>query len=201
VARPTVHTRTATHEDLPTLLALWDEWRESEGRTARAVNPSRTLDVHDRLGSLLADPECRVVLACAGGVPAGMAIMRVARPDPLSESELVYMPHLVVSRANRRQGVGHALIAAAADYAATLHLDNVAVGVYPALRETNRFYARLGFAPALVHRVAPVSVLRRRMAAGAVTPVFADAMRRRTRLAGSMPMPSVRRQAKERVES
>jgi GNAT superfamily N-acetyltransferase len=201
VGRPTVQTRAATPEDLPTLLALWDELRQSEGRTARAVNPSKAIDLHDRLGSLLVDPECRVVLACADGVPAGMAIMRVARPDPLSENDLVYMPHLVVSRANRRQGVGHALIAAAADYAATLHLDNVAVGVYPALRETNRFYARLGFAPALVHRVAPVSVLRRRLAGGAAQPMLADAMRRRTRLAGAVAVPSVRRQAKERVES
>ena len=36
--------------------------------------------------------------------------------------------------------------------------------VLPQLRETNRFYARLGFSPVVIRRSVPVSVLRRRLA-------------------------------------
>lgn len=200
MARPLLLTRIATQADLPVLLLLWDELREVGGRAERAVNPVTAVDIRGRLLELLVDPSCRVVLACSNNEPAGMAIMRIARPDPLSESELVYMPHLVVSRNCRHQGVGHALIAAAVDYAAAVHVDHVAVGVYPSLRETNRFYARLGFAPASVHRIAPVSVLRRRLGSDRTAPMLADAVRRRTRLVRPAPSQRIRRPT-ERIES
>jgi N-acetylglutamate synthase-like GNAT family acetyltransferase len=126
----------------------------------------------------------------------------MARPDPLSENQLVYVPHLVVTRTTRHLGVGHALMSAAADYATSLHVDHVAVGVYPTLRETNRFYARLGFAPAVVHRIAPVTVLRRRLGRDRPSPVLGDAMRRRTRLVRpAVAAPQLTRAPKEQVES
>jgi GNAT superfamily N-acetyltransferase len=196
-----VLTRTATQDDLPVLLALWDELRQAGGRAERAVNPITAVDVHGRLLEVLTDPQCRVILACVDEVAGGMAIMRIARPDPLSEHELVYIPHLVVSRTSRHQGVGHALIAAAVEYAAMMHVDHVAVGVYPSLRETNRFYARLGFAPAAVQRIAPVTVLRRRLGRDRTSPMLGDAMRRRTRMVRPVPTQRVRRPAPERVES
>jgi GNAT superfamily N-acetyltransferase len=201
VARPVVLTRIATQDDLPVLLALWEELREAGGRAERAVNPITVSDVGGRLTELLGDPSCRIVLAHSDDEPAGMAIMRIARPDPLSENQLVYLPHLVVSRTTRHQGVGHALIAAAVDYAVALHVDHVAVGVYPSLRETNRFYARLGFAPAAVHRIAPVAVLRRRLGNDRTAPMIAEAMRRRTRLVRPAPAQRARRPASERVDS
>jgi GNAT superfamily N-acetyltransferase len=196
-----VLTRPATQDDLPILLALWDELRQAGGRAERALNPISSGDVQTRLVELLNDPRGRVVLACCNDLPAGMAIMRIARPDPLSENELVYIPHLVVSRACRHQGVGHALVAAATEYATALHVDHVAVGVYPTQRETNRFYARLGFAPAAVHRIAPVSALRRQLGRDRTAPMLADAVRRRTRLVRPVPAQRVRRSATERVES
>jgi GNAT superfamily N-acetyltransferase len=201
VARPVVLTRTATQDDLPILLALWDELRQAGGRAERAVNPITAVDVRGRLLELLIDPGCRIVLACAEEVPAGMAVMRVSRPDPLSDHQLIYIAHLVVSRLNRHQGVGHALINAAVDYAAAMHVDHLAVGVYPSLRETNRFYARLGFAPAAVHRIAPVAVLRRRLGSDRTAPLLADAVRRRTRLVRPVPSQRVRRATTERVDS
>jgi GNAT superfamily N-acetyltransferase len=183
------------------LVSLWDELRQSGGRAERAHNPLASVDVSGRLLELLNDPSCRVVLACADNQPAGMAVMRVARPDPLSDNQLVYVPHLVVSRACRHQGIGHALLSAAAEYAAQVHVDHVAVGVYPSLRDTNRFYARLGFAPAAVHRIAPVGVLRRRLGSDRTAPLFGDAVYRRTRLVRPAQVQRVRRTVSERVES
>jgi GNAT superfamily N-acetyltransferase len=201
VARPVVLTRTANEDDLPVLLALLGELRGSSGRAERAVNPMSTLDLAGRLRDVLDDPKFHVVVACADGSPAGMAVMRLAQPDPLSENQLVFVPHLVVARACRQHGVGHALIAAAVEYADALHVDHVAVSVYPSLRETNRFYARLGFAPAVMHRVAPVAVLRRRVATGRRPAVLGDVVRRRTRVIGRIPAHTAPLPAQERVET
>jgi hypothetical protein len=53
--------------------------------------------------------------------------------------------------------------------------------VLPHLRETQRFYARLGFGPVVVRRSVPVSMLRRRLAGDArATQVDNVLARRRT---------------------
>jgi GNAT superfamily N-acetyltransferase len=201
VSRPQAFTRIARPEDLPVLLALWDELRIVGGRAERAVNPLTVVDVRDRLIEALADPECRVVLACSDDQPAGMAVMRVTRPDPLSDGRLVYVPHIVVSRMKRHHGIGHALVAAAADFASENHVDHVAVSVYPSLREANRFYARLGFAPVAVRRIAPVAVLRRRLGNDPTGAMVSDAAVRRTRLLRTVQPQRIRRVASERVDS
>jgi GNAT superfamily N-acetyltransferase len=196
-----VITRRAAAEDLPTLLRLWDELRQIGGRAERAVNPITAVDVRERLLEVLSLPECRVEIACVDGDPAGMAVMRISRPDPLSDSEVVHVAHLVVSRAYRHHGVGHALLAAATEFAGEHHLDHVAASVYPSLREASRFFARLGFAPVAVRRVVPVSVLRRHLGRDAATPLLGDAVRRRTRLMRPVPPQRVRRTGAERIES
>jgi GNAT superfamily N-acetyltransferase len=201
VARPSVLTRTANKDDLSVLLLLWDELREVGGRAERAVNPITAVDVGSCMLALLDDPGYRVVLAFVSDVPAGMAIMRVTSPDPLSGNQLVYVAHLVVSRPNRHKGVGHALLSAAVDYASARQVDHVSVAVYPSLRETNRFYARLGFAPAAVHRIAPVSVLRRRLGTDRGGSLLADSVRRRSRSVRQVPTQRVRPTTSERVDS
>jgi GNAT superfamily N-acetyltransferase len=188
VSRPLVNTRIAEHADLPTLLALWDELRVVGGRAERALNPTTTPDVSARLSDVLNDQLCRVVLACSDGVPVGMAILQVTRPDPLSHTELVNLAHIVVSRSQRQHGIGHALVAAAADYASERHIDHVTASVYPSLRDTSRFFARIGFAPAAVHRVAPVAALRRRLDTDGSMPLLGTAVRRRTRLLRPVPV-------------
>jgi GNAT superfamily N-acetyltransferase len=188
-----VITRAATSEDLPTLLALWDELRQIGGRAERAVNPIVATDARDRFAEVLLDPACRVEIACVDGAPAGMAVMKIARPDPLSDAQLVHVAHLVVARNRQQHGVGHALLSAAADFAAENHLDHVAASVYPSLRDASRFFARLGFAPVAVRRVAPLAVLRRRLGRDSATPLLGDAVRRRTRLIRPVPPQRVRR--------
>jgi GNAT superfamily N-acetyltransferase len=186
-------TRVATRDDLPVLLSLWEELRQVGGRAERAVNPVTAIDVRERLLDVIDDPTCRVVLACLGETPVGMAVLHVTRPDPLSDARLVKVAHIVVARTRRHVGVGHTLMAAAADFAAERHVDHVAVSVYPSLRDASRFYARLGFAPVAVRRIAPVAVLRRRLAPDHNTPAFGDALRRRTRLGRPVPIPRARR--------
>jgi ribosomal protein S18 acetylase RimI-like enzyme len=70
---------------------------------------------------------------------------------------------MCVADAHRRRGAGKALVSAAVLYADEHGAENVVVSVYPQHRDANRFYARLGFAPYVVRRVAGVGPLRRKL--------------------------------------
>ena len=185
--RTPVVTRAAVIEDVPVLLGLWQELRQVGARAERAVNPVATPDIAARLAEAVERPDCRLVIAFADDQPAGMAVFHAVRPDPLSDSTVLQMTHVVVAKSHRRRGVGHALVAAAAEVADELRIEYVSVGVYPSLREASRFYARLGFAQVMVRRVAPVAVLRRRLAGDVATTRVDDLVRRRTRMRRPVP--------------
>jgi ribosomal protein S18 acetylase RimI-like enzyme len=200
VPRSPVVTQIATLEDIPTLLALWEELREIGGRAERAVAPPAVADVGQRFTDLIDTERGRVVLATISDEPAGMAIFRIVKTDPMSDVEMVHIAHLVVMRRSRQRGVGHALIQAATDFSVESHVDHVGVSVYPSLRDASRFYARLGFAPAAVYRIAPVGVLRRRMGPDRqLATVFGDRVRR-SRLPRPQP-PRPRRRPAEPIDN
>jgi GNAT superfamily N-acetyltransferase len=195
VPRSPVVIRTATITDLPLLLEFSDDLVGIGGRAERVINPFVVSDLETRLREVVADSAHRVVLACVDDLPVGMAVLRVTRPDPLSTGRMVHLSHVVVARRMRRRGVGQALVEAAADFAIERHVDHVAVGVYPASREVSRFYARLGFAPAVVHRIASATTLRRRLAKDRQSIPHSDVVRRRTRLLRPVPPQRLARSA------
>lgn len=167
-----VQTRAATVADVPLLVGLWGELRHVGARTERAVTPLSVPDADASFVEAINSQDCRVILATDGDEAAGMAVLRDHRPDPLSPQRVVQVSHVVVAPKKRRHGVGHALLAAAAEFADERQIEHVIVGVYPSLRDASRFYARLGFAPVLVQRVAPVTVLRRRLGGNGFAPAF-----------------------------
>lgn len=207
-----VSTRPATVGDVSLLVGLWGELRQVGARAERAVNPMSVPDVGNRLAQAIADDDCLVVVAHADDKLVGMAVLRDLRPDPLSEHRVVQVSHVVVASGMRRRGVGHALLAAAADFADARQIEHVSAGVYPSLRDVSRFYARLGFAPVMVHRVAPVTVLRRRLgngvsssSAGTAAEAAAisrvdDLVRRRSRLRRPVPAQRARARQAERAD-
>ena len=214
--RTPVTTRAATVADVPLLVGLWGELRHVGARAERAVNPLSVPDVSARLAEAVVSEDCRVAVALADDEIAGMAVLRELRPDPLSAQRIVQVSHVVVASKMRRRGVGHALVAAAADFADERQIEHVSAGVYPSLRDVSRFFARLGFAPVMVHRVAPVAMLRRRLGSGypaahgaAHTPASApdaglgwvdDLVRRRTRLRRPVPAQRARVRQAERTD-
>jgi GNAT superfamily N-acetyltransferase len=200
VPRSPVTTRLATLDDVPVLVALWHELRQLGGRAERAVNPVAIPDIGMRLGQAIVDERCHVVLATADGEPAGMAIYRPIRPDPLSDSQVLQMTHVIVTPGKRRRGVGRALLAAGAEIADDLQVEHLGVGVYPSLRDASRFYARLGFAPVVVQRIAPVGVLRRRLGGNdGALPRVEDLVRRRSRVRRPLPAPRSARRTTESI--
>jgi ribosomal protein S18 acetylase RimI-like enzyme len=89
--------------------------------------------------------------------------------------------YLHVREGKRRRGVGKALLAAAASFAEEVGAEHLITSVLPQLRETNRFYARLGFSPVVIRRSVPVSVLRRCLMAQGVAGATDNVLvRRRT---------------------
>ena len=191
--RTPVVSRIAVTDDVPVLHALWQELSEVGARAERAVNPVVTPDIADRLADAIRRPDCRVVLAFVDDQPAGMAMFQAVQPDPLSDSTVLRMIHVVVGKAHRRRGVGHALVGAAADVADELGIEHVSVGVYPSLREASRFYARLGFAQVMVQRVVPVAMLRRRLCTDHTTRRVDDLVRRRNRMRRPVPAQRIAR--------
>ncbi|WP_051515384.1 GNAT family N-acetyltransferase [Candidatus Blastococcus massiliensis] len=122
---------------------------------------------------LLADPGHRVVLAVLPaadggteevGAGVGLAVLGV---DPLSlvlGTPQVTVDSFVVHREHRRSGVGAALLAAAAAYAADTGAAYVVAAV-PQDADRQRFFARMGFAPLTTRRIASVNTLGRSLAA------------------------------------
>lgn len=181
MSRPSVVVRVATPADLPVLVVLWSQLRElgrdPAARSVRSPNTACVAGAEERLCEVIRSDACRVVVAevatdaagDGGTGPAtevvGMAILSDTRVGQLMDLPAVQLTHVIVAEGRRRHGVGRALVSAAVSYAEERCADEIVVSVYPALREANRFYARLGFAPLVVRRIAPVGALRRRLAA------------------------------------
>lgn len=180
-----LHVRPATADDLPAMVELGSGLREAllPGPDAglRPGTPAARAALEQRLRNALGSPERRLVLAVADEQPVAMALFTVAPTNPLVDTPAVYLTHLVVDDRHRRRGAGRAIVAAAAAYADERGLEQLIVSARPTDRDTNRFFARLGFAPLTVRRAAPVAVVRRRLAAD--EPRFALVARRRPRRA------------------
>lgn len=161
--------RPATADDLPAMVELGSELREallpgSDGGL-RPGTPAARAALEHRLRDALDSPGRRLVLAVADEQPVAMALFTVAPSNTLVDTPALYVTHLVVDDRHRRRGAGRAIVAAAAAYADERGLDQLVVSARPADRDTNRFFARLGFAPLTVRRAASVAAVRRRLAA------------------------------------
>ncbi|MCU1591290.1 MAG: family N-acetyltransferase [Frankiales bacterium] len=193
--RSTVRVRPATADDLPAMLAFGEELREQvnpgvESKRLRVSSASSRAALEVRYAEAVADPDRHLVVAVADDdAPLGMALFTVSPGNALLDTPALHVSHAVVSDRHKRRGAGKALVAAAAAYAEERGLDQVVVSVHPGSRDANRFFARLGFAPLAVRRVAPTTVIRRRLQAGDTRPVE-HVVRRRPRRLGRLPASS-----------
>lgn len=182
MARPVVAVRDAQEDDLPALVAMWEELRGLGGRLERVMPTASEDGVVERLRDLADDPGSRALVATADDEVVGMAVLTTTAFAPLFDQMAVHVHYLHVREGRRRLGVGKALLAAATSFADEIGAEHLMTSVLPQLRETNRFYARLGFGPVVVRRTVPVGVLRRRLAAEGVSGATDDVLLRRRTL-------------------
>ena len=170
------------------------------GARSRTTTPAARPGLEARYREALADDERHLVIAVRTATSdgleeaIGMALFTVASSNALLDQPALHMSHAVVSSRHKRRGAGRAIVAAAAAFAEERGVEQIVVSVHPGSRDANRFFARLGFAPLAVRRVAPVAVVRRRLAArgGPATEVgaalngdeAAQGLRRRPRVIG-----------------
>jgi ribosomal protein S18 acetylase RimI-like enzyme len=198
VSRNRVRVRAASADDVDELVALVGSLTDLGPVRGRRVARSWPDGFRVQCERLLADPTHRVVVAVeeAGSADAGAetvvgaAVLGADTTGGLLDPPSVYVSHLLVAPAHRKRGVGRALVSAAAGYAEELGLDSVVVAVAPTTRDANRFFARLGFAPLVIRRVAPVAALRRALAS---TDPSVDTLSGRSGLARALPRSRLRR--------
>lgn len=188
--RSALRVRPAEPADVPALLALGDELRDAlpgsagDSQRLRGTPAAARAALEQRYLEALADPARHlVVVVDASEAPVGMALLTVGSINALLDLPAVHMSHAVVADRHKRRGAGKALVAAAASYAEAKGIEQIVVSVHPGSRDANRFFARLGFAPMVVRRVAPVAVVRRHLSQGDARPVD-HAVRRAPRRAG-----------------
>jgi len=181
VTRSPITVRDARPEDVPALLVIWDELREL-GRGIERVTPTPDADaLLERLDLVDSDPQSRALVAVLDDEVVGVVLLTATAYAPLFDQRAVHAHYLHVRDGYRKRGVGRALLAAAVSFADEAGAEHVITSVLPQMRDTQRFYARLGFGPVVVRRSVPVPVLRRRLA-GATGTTLVDHLvaRRRT---------------------
>lgn len=166
MSRASVTIRDATDEDLPLITQLATEvggitenFEVGARRLVDALGRDRTR-FFDRL---LHNPEVRVVVAedLETGSISGIMVLSVDEVSVALDLPAAFISYLVVAKSRRHRGVGRALLAEATTFAEELGAEHVIVGVTTTAREVNRYFARLGFAPLVLRRIASVPALRR----------------------------------------
>ena len=160
----TVLTREATHDDVLAIGELWDELRRHAGRVGPFGPPASQDAIRERIETLRGDAAHRVVVAEIDKTIVGLAVLSRTPVTPISDVESVQISFLHVRDDRRRRGVGRAIVSAAAEFATDVGADFVAVGVFPGARDSNRFFARLGFSPLVMRRAIATPALKKRLA-------------------------------------
>jgi ribosomal protein S18 acetylase RimI-like enzyme len=150
--------RTAAPADLPAIVPIWRE----VDRLHREALPERFCEPEGDwpdLAELEALAEGRggtILVADAEGAAAGFVVLLIGeRPDhPVwRRRRFVEVNAMGVAVAARRNGVGRALLEAAAAWAAAMGADELELNVYAFNAEARAFYEAMGFAP-LMQRMA-----------------------------------------------
>jgi GNAT superfamily N-acetyltransferase len=116
----------------------------------------------ERLSAIVGAPD-RVLLVAVDDTGA-IAGLLAARRDAIGAIDLtpvLHVTHLMVLPEQRRRGIGRQLLAAAVQLADETGIEHLLATAASGSREGNRYLARLGFAPLVMHRIAPTSLLRR----------------------------------------
>jgi len=175
--------RRAQSKDLEAVARLWEELRHSATRWGPQAPPVTLDALRERLSALADSVEHEVVVAEVDGEPVGVAVFSSVRLNALTDERSLQISFMHVRDDSRRKGVGRALLEAASTRAVEAQTEFVSVAVFPHARESNRFFARIGFSPYSVRRAIPTTALQRKLGAEPIAHRRLLARRRSERLA------------------
>jgi ribosomal protein S18 acetylase RimI-like enzyme len=182
VSRVSVRIRPATHDDIPALAGLVQNIDTTSGVfSGKPLEDHSAAHLCERFGQILDSDRILLVAADDGGSAVGMLSARSDFVGAIDLTPVLHVTHLMVDPAHRRRGVGRALLAAAVKLAEENGVEHLLATAAAGSREGNRYLARIGFAPLVVHRIASTSTLRR--ALGMTDVAGRMAVLRRARLA------------------
>jgi ribosomal protein S18 acetylase RimI-like enzyme len=163
MSRVNVRIRPADPTDVPALVTLIRGSDLVSGQfSGRALLDDTAEHLTARLTQILQDGSRSLLVAVDDSEQvAGLLASRVDDVGAIDLTPVLHVTHLIVAPGHRRRGVGRTLLAAVVHLADERGLDRVLATAAAGSREGNRYLARLGFAPLVVHRIASTSVLRR----------------------------------------
>lgn len=163
MSRVNVRIRPADVPDVPALVALIRGSDLVGGQfSGRALLDDTAEHLTERLTQILQDGSRTLLVAVDESEQiAGLLASRIDDVGAIDLTPVLHVTHLIVAPKHRRRGVGRTLLASVVHLADERGLDRVLATAAAGSREGNRYLARLGFAPLVVHRIASTSVLRR----------------------------------------
>jgi GNAT superfamily N-acetyltransferase len=163
MTRVNVRVRPAERADVEGMVALLQQVDTASGTfSGRPLLDPSTEHLATRLREILEEGERTLIVgADESGDIVGLLVARDDAVGAIDLMPVLHVTHLLVAPKQRRRGLGRALLAAAVHLAEERGVDRMMATAASGSREGNRYLARLGFAPLVVHRVASVSVLRR----------------------------------------
>ncbi len=156
---PQAVVRRVDERSLDAVCELWVQQRDERAPTEqglRRVTP-------EVVRTALTRPETIAFSASLDGIIVGYVILSDCSLNPFSDSACVSVDQLYVAKDARRKGVARALMTAVATFADRHGADQIACNVPSSVRDSNRFFARLGFTPHTVRRVTLTAALQRRL--------------------------------------
>jgi len=183
VSRVNVRVRPATEQDVDALVALVQAVDTSTGPfSGKPLQDASDEHLATRFREILAHSDRTLLIAAdEAGTVVGMLAARRDEVGAIDLTPVLHVTHLMVAPSARRRGVGRALLAGAVHLADEVGVEHVLATAAAGSREGNRYLARIGFAPLVVHRIAPTTTLRR--ALGMTDVAGRMAVLRRARLA------------------
>jgi ribosomal protein S18 acetylase RimI-like enzyme len=162
VSRVNVRVRPAAQHDIPALVRLLQHVDVTSGLfSGKPLHDPSAAHLTKRFAEILESDRCLLVATDEAGTVVGML---AAKPDDVGAIDLtpvLHVTHLMVDPEHRRRGIGRALLAGAVHLADERGFEHVLTTAAAGSREGNRYLARIGFAPLVVHRIASTTTLRR----------------------------------------
>lgn len=183
MSRVCVRIRPAEHEDVKDLTALIKGVDTTSGVfSGRGLLDHDETHIQSRLEEILDEANRNLLVAVDDSAEiVGLLVARLDEIGAIDLTPVLHISHLLVAPKQRRRGVGRALLVAAVHLAEEREVDRIVATAAAGSREANRYLARLGFAPLVVHRVASTGTLRRSL--GPVENAERMAVLRRARVA------------------